>query len=700
MAKKRSNGSNYYEKIKELFDGKKTTSLSLKELIDKLQIPKQHVKACNSALNELITDGHIEVKRGKFYSTKEVPKKETVQGKASVHPRGFAFVDVDGLEQDVFIPKPFVNGAVDKDIVAVEVESKVSSKGPEGKITHIVERAHSEVSCVIEEKYENNTYYSFASLVGIDKDFLVEAKKGQKLKRGDRVLAKVTHWAKKDEPTVSTLIKVMGSMDDANLDIDCALTEFKLSKKFPKGVVTEAKEYGKTVPKAQDKKRRDLTKMITFTIDPTTAKDFDDALSIEKDEKGNTFLAVHIADVSHYVKPGTMLDSEAYKRGNSTYFPGKCIPMLPEELSNELCSLKENVERFTVSVLMKLDSNGVLLSYEIVKGIIKSQKRFTYEEAMDVLDHKIEHPLLPQLKELVELCHKFKAIRRSRGSVDLVMPDISLNINKNGDPIAFTKVEYDITHQLVEECMLKANEMVATHLRDKCQGSLFRVHEEPGSDQMGDFKTLAETLGFRLPSDPTPNDLQKLFDEAKGSPVVYQLSVAYIRSMKQALYSTENIGHYGLSLENYTHFTSPIRRYSDLIIHRLLFDENEATDLNAIAGYCSDTERVSFRAEMQVLKLKKLRLLNKMMETNPAQVYPAVVTKVKKVGIHFELESLLTDGFIHISKLSKDYFVYNQKRDRLIGSDTNEQFYISKVIGVRLESVDLVIQEAEWVIDS
>ena len=698
MTKKRSILDNYYEKIKELFEGKKTTSLSLDELVEKLQIPQKHHKVCNSALNDLISEGHIEVKRGRFYSTKEMPKKELVKGKASVHPRGFAFVDVDGLEQDVFIPRPFVNGAVDKDIVEVEVEAKVSAKGPEGKITQILERAHSEVCCIIEERYDKDLYYSFAPLIGVEKDILVETKKGVKLKRGDRVLAKVKHWAKKDEPSISKLIKVMGTIENAGQDIECALTEFKLSPNFPKGVVTEAKKYGKSIPDELPEGRKDLTHLTTFTIDPKTAKDFDDALSIEKDQNGNTFLAVHIADVSHYVKPGSMLDTEAYKRGNSTYFPGKCLPMLPEELSNELCSLKEKVKRYTVSVLMQLDPNGELKSYEIVKGVIYSQKRFTYEEAMEVLDNKLKSPFLPQLKELVELCHKFKVLRRNRGSVDLAMPDISLNIDDKGNPTGFTQVDYDITHQLVEECMLKANEIVATHLGKQKKVSLYRVHEEPGSDQIGDFRTLAETLGFKLPNDPTPKDLQKLFEEAKGSAVIYQLSVAYIRSMKLAIYSTENIGHYGLSLENYTHFTSPIRRYSDLIIHRLLFDENEAQDMNAIADHCSETERVSFRAEMQVLKLKKLRLLQQMKQANPNQSYPAVVTKVKKIGIHFELENLLTDGFIHISNLSNDFYNYNQARDRLIGADTNEQFYISKKINIRLDSVDLILQEAEWVV--
>lgn len=698
MKKPKSTQALLLSKLRKFVQNHSNFPWTFQQIMKELRIPKSYTKKVQKALDILLSQNLIHIKEDGIYPTDQSDVHPVVEGKVSLHPRGFAFVSVEGEERDIFIPKPYTNSAVDKDLVEVVIDNKTSSKGPEGKIVRILERARSKMVCVIEERHETHSYYAFSPLLGIEKELIVCVKNPKTLRRGDRVVVSISRWGRGEKPTLATYEKTLGTIHKAATDIDCALIEYTLSGRFPKEVEKEAAQFGSSVPKQMDPQRTDLTHLTTFTIDPTTARDFDDALSIEKNSDGSYHLGVHIADVSHYVRPHTKLDEEAYERGNSTYFPQQCIPMLPEALSNNLCSLKEGVERFTVSILMKLDPNGHVQTYEITKGKICSQKRFTYEEAKEVLDGKKQSHLLPQLQELCHLCHQFKKLRRERGSVDLSLPEIKINVNAKGEATGFSRIEYDITHQLVEECMLKANELVAKHLKEKLPSSIYRIHDAPTAEQMKDLQQLATLFGFKIPSDPSQQDLQQLFDEAKDSPLLYQLSTAYIRSMKLAIYSTENIGHYGLALDHYTHFTSPIRRYTDLVIHRLLFDEQDLSSLKTIADHCSETERNSFRAEMSVIQMKKLRLLKSLYQQNPKAIYPAVITKIKPQGFHFELANLLTDGFLHISQLYSDYFVYMQETKRLVGSKTQVHYHVGKEIKLKMQSVDLILQEVEWIL--
>lgn len=437
--------------------------------------------------------------------------------------------------------------------------------------------------------------------------------------------------------------------------------------------------------------------MECFTIDPDTAKDFDDALSLSKDRKGIYHLGVHIADAAHYVKTETALDKEALLRCNSTYFPGTCLPMLPEELSNELCSLKPDVDRLTISVMMDFDKKGTLIKHEIVRSFIHSKKRFTYGEAKEVLDGKKKSPHKKTLKLMVDLCHLLKAKRYERGSIDFSLSEMVIQVDDEGRPTGIKKVEYDITHQLVEEFMLKANEMVATELTMRGKSLLYRVHEAPSEENFKDFFAFAHVLGFKISPEPTIEELRDLFEKAKKTPFAAQLSIAFIRSMKLAQYSPENVGHYGLSLEYYCHFTSPIRRYSDLITQRLLFDEEqENINLERIAERCSEQERISFKAETSVKTLKKLRLLDDFFKNDPHREFTAIVTKIKPFGLHFELSDLMLEGFLHISELEDDYFNHDAKRNMLVGTRTGKVHCLGETLLVKLVSVDLILLESRW----
>jgi len=370
--------------------------------------------------------------------------------------------------------------------------------------------------------------------------------------------------------------------------------------------------------------------------------------------------------------------------------------MLPEELSNHLCSLKEKVIRLTISVLIELDASGNTLNYKIVRSYINSQKRFTYKDAKEVLDKKTSSPHYATLKLMEKLCHLLKKKRFERGSVDLALPEIVILIDDNGKPYGFEEIEYDITHQLVEEFMLKANEIVAESFASKDLPSVYRIHEDPSPENLEDFYALARTLGFAVPGTPKVEDIQKLFSLAKKTPYAQQLSIAYIRSMKLAIYSHENVGHYGLALENYCHFTSPIRRYSDLIVHRLLFDKRVPEKIEEISQKCSERERVSFKAEMNVLGLKKLRLLKIYQKEDPRRVYNATVNKVKPFGIFFTVAPIQAEGFLHISDLKDDYYDYQSREQALVGKNSGRSFKMGDKLDVLLEEIDLILMESKW----
>lgn len=627
--------------------------------------------------------------------------EEVVSGILRMHPKGFGFVIPDNpslCPQDIFIPKHLTDNAVDGDHVEVLINlDAVSEKGPEGRIHSILNRARKHIAGTIRNISGKGEIMAYVPLLGNTRPVVVQAAPEQHLKIGDRVILQVETWGNEREPTLCQVSHVIGNISDPSIDVAAAVEEFDLRSLFPKKAVDQARAYGKTASAKELQTRVDLTKNECFTIDPDTAKDFDDALNISKDRKGNFKLGVHIADVAHYVKSGTALDQEAILRCNSTYFPGTCVPMLPEELSNELCSLKPNVIRLTVSVLMEFDKEGTLKKYEIVRSFIESVKRFTYFEAKDVLDKKKKSPHSKALHDMVELCTLLKQKRSERGSIDFALPELVVVVNPKGEPEGMKKIEYDITHQLVEEFMLKANELVAVELNKRGKELIYRVHEVPQEENFNDFLQFARTLGLSVPLKPTPVELQALFHKAKETPYFQQLSVAFIRSMRLAQYSPDNVGHFGLALEHYCHFTSPIRRYSDLVIQRLLFDEEEEDlNLSAIARQCSDQERVSFRAEMSVKTLKKLRLLQKYYKNDPQHEFVAIVTKIKPFGLFFEVQELMFEGFLHISELENDYFIYDEKNGVLFGRSSGKTHRSGETIKVRLTHIDLILLEAGW----
>jgi len=679
--------------------GKNFVPLTLRELISKLHIAKENKDIFKKILKELKSKGLTKYSKGKYIPAKA--NVDIVKGILKLHHRGFGFVCLDDptlYDQDIFIPKQFTQNAVDGDLVEVEINPlNLSEKGPEGKIVKILERSRTHLAGIIRAIEWRGDIIAYSPLLGVERRVVVELSSDFRLRIGDRIVMEVLDWGTRDTETLCSVTHYLGHISQPACDIPAAIEEFNLKSDFPREALIEARAFGTQVSKKDLKARLDLRELHCVTIDPETAKDFDDALSLEIDSDGCYHLGVHIADVSHYVKPGTCLDAEAKARCNSTYFPGQCIPMLPATLSENLCSLKPNVNRLAVSAMMLFDPNGKLKSFEFKRSVIKSRKRFSYKEAKEVLDGKRKSSHRGLLMRLEALCLLLKKQRYERGSLEFSLPDLVIHVDEKGQPTKTEHVLYDITHQLVEEFMLKANEVVATHLSQQGKDITYRVHEEPSEESMKDFVILAAAFGFDLPNSPTPQDLQTFFDEALQTPFGGFLAISYIRRMRIAMYSPQNIGHYGLCLTHYCHFTSPIRRYIDLVVHRILFgDDLEYANLEAIARQCSEQERVSEKSENTVNLLKKLRYIKSLVDNAPNQQFEAVITRVRNFGVSFEVMDFMLEGFFHVSELEDDFYEYDDNKGLLFGTYTGETFFVGDKVRVMVKEVDLILLQSHW----
>lgn len=683
----------------QFVSGRGYRPLTEAELMERLGLPPQHEPVFKRVLAKLLKEGVIVLTDNRF-AIKQ-PSADVVTGVLRVHPRGFGFLqpeDISAYPEDIFIPKHLTMNAIDGDIVEVTINpTATSEKGPEGKVTTILERSRTHIAGIVRNVELDGDTVAYVPLLGTGRRVVVQASQNESLKVGDRIVMEVLDWGSQEKETTCRLSHHIGHISDPSCDIPAAIEEYELKTQFPNRVIKEAESFGTQVSKQDIASREDFRALECFTIDPDTAKDFDDAISLSKDKNGHYHLGVHIADVSHYVQTGSALDKEASSRCNSTYFPAYCIPMLPGVLSENLCSLKPKVNRLTVSVMVDLDSEGNLLQYRITRSVIKSTKRFTYREAKKVLDGLKKSPHAKTLHLMVELCGVLKRKRYERGSIEFSIPELVVIVDEKGEPQNTDLVLYDITHQLVEEFMLKANEIVAWHLSNQGKNLTYRVHDEPAEENMRDFADLARAFGFELPEKPTAADLQKLFDEAVSTPYGPYLATSFIRRMRLAVYSPENIGHYGLALSHYCHFTSPIRRYVDLVVHRILFGEGDDREsLEKIALRCSEQERISSKAEGSVVLLKKLRLLQKMMKENPHKQYEAVVTRIKNFGFFFEVLDVMLEGFFHVSELENDFFIFEESRMRLKGVHTGITYGSGEKVIVMPKDVDFIYLESKW----
>ena len=685
----------YAKKLQKFFPQQKsfTKQNCLKLLLTETEDKEFLLKAL-----DLFLDMQVITKQGRSYSFSRLPVFE-IEGTISIHPHGFGFLvpsEKYAIWDEVFIPKSVTQKAMSGDVVKVIIKG-LDSKGPEGVVKEIISKSRDEIACTILAFNSDGSLRVDSPAHSRTHDIWFEKQPKKDLSIGDRVILKVIDWGKEeDDPWQAVLKKCIGSIYSSKTDIPYAVEAYHVRSVFEEEILEEALSFGSRVKKKDMEGRKDLRDLVTFTIDPVTAKDFDDAISI-RPYKGGYELYVHIADVSHYVVEGGLIDQEAKLRCNSTYFPGICVPMLPPALADNLCSLKPQVNRLAVSTRIILDKDGQVEKYHFMRSVIRSDYRMTYGRVRSLLEGKGHSPVLTQLEWLKDLCLKRKEIRSSRGVLDLSLPALIPSLDQAGDISNFDIEPYDLSHQMVEELMVLNNNLVAEALYERYSEALYRVHEPPSPEKLQAYNELLSRFGFKLSKDEPIT--QSIVDEFSSMEIGPYLCAQYIKSMKIARYAVDSLGHFGLHLDHYSHFTSPIRRYADLICHRLLFDGDfDINRLQKQALECSEKERVSEKAEKAVLRIKKLRYLKKLSQEDSI-LLPGMITEIKPFGVIVEIPSLQIDSFVHVSDLNMGYFHYNQGAKRL-ELDNGMCIVVGSSCEVELKSVDLLNERAVWRINS
>ncbi|OGW55272.1 MAG: ribonuclease R, partial [Nitrospirae bacterium RIFCSPLOWO2_02_42_7] len=547
----------------------------------------------------------------------------------------------------------------------------------------------------------------------ISHDIYIPPKLFNKAKDGDVVVAKIIAYPQKTRNPEGEIIKVLGRSSTPGIDTGMIIEEYELPTEFPEDVITEAEALPGEVAESMLKERVDLRSLKTVTIDGERAKDFDDAVSIERLPDGRFRLWVHIADVSYYVPWGSELDNESYNRGTSVYLPDRVIPMFPERLSNHICSLNPREDRLTLTAEMMFDGNGNRINYKIYESVINSNERMTYTAVKEILEDE-DSKIISRYSDLIEtfhlmreLCLKLRAKRMGRGSIDFDLPEPEIILDLQSKTINIVRSERNIAHQIIEEFMLAANETIAQHMGNKEIPFIYRVHESPDEDKIMEFNEFMEDLGYKFKlNHQQPKTFQRLLNKLEGKSEETLINQLLLRSMKQARYSTENIGHFGLASEHYTHFTSPIRRYPDLIVHRLIKEvsknrrvkEDRRSMLDAklkdIAKHSSERERLSMEAEREVVELKKLEF----MQDKIGSEYDGVISGVVAFGFFVELEDILVEGLVRVTSMYDDFYRFEERQHRLAGDRTDKVYRLGDKVRVRVDKVDMEKRKIDFIL--
>ena len=520
---------------------------------------------------------------------------------------------------------------------------------------------------------------------------------------GDKVVAHLDSWPSRHVNPEGHIIEVLGPVGKPGVDMLSIIRKHQLPTDFPQAVLQEAGRVSPEVDLREAGNRDDLRGKFIFTIDPDDAKDFDDAIDVERTAAGWK-LGIHIADVSHYVRPKTTLDREAYARGNSVYLADRVIPMLPEALSNGICSLKPGVERLAFSVFAEVNKQGKVHSVRFAKSVIKSAARLTYKQAFEILKHAPGgDPLAERVHVAWELAAVLRKKRFAAGSLDLDFPEIKVWLDDKGTPIRLERVENDISHQLIEEMMLLANELVGRELKLRNQPALYRIHEKPDAEKLLEFREFAAGQGVRAGDLTQRPELQKLLSGLSGQPHESAVKIALLKSLKRARYSPDPVGHYGLAKPDYTHFTSPIRRYSDLVVHRglermlgLTKSGPDSSALGVVAEHISTTERTASDAERESVRLKKLEYFQLQVAKRTGHSFKATILDVKNYGMFVELPEFLLSGLVHVSSLDGDFYVLDTARGRLVGRKSKKVYQVGATVEVIVARVDMFKQQVDF----
>lgn len=689
--------------VKAFFKTNPSRDFKSKEVAKRLKIKTENdYKELKSTLHRLALEKFLQ-KNGKKYRLNSFPDTNRILGHFQLNEGGFGFVLPKNPElRDIYISARNSANAFHGDLVEVVLFAKQKGKNLEGQITKVIKRKRKQV---VGRLRKSKSFYFISPYDSrIHRDIYIDAEDLLGAKPGDKVSVGKIKWDDRMLNPEGEVLEVLGEEGTLDAEVISIAREFGIPTDFKRSVIQEAEKIKIEITDEEKSKRIDFRDKNVFTIDPKDAKDFDDALSIEKLASGNFKVGVHIADVSYYVKADSGLDDEALMRGNSTYLVGKAIPMLPEKLSNNICSLIPNKDRLTTSVIFEMTSTGKVIKYQIAKTIINSKRRFTYDEAQKIIEEK-KGEFNKEIIHLNNIATKLRRKRYSEGSLEFFTPEVEFELSSDGNPISIVKKEIKESNMLVEEFMLLANKSVAEKIsREKKIPFVYRVHDFPEQEKLEEFSRFVKSLGysFNPHSGKAAAQFNKLMEDAKGTEEEGVINELAIRSMAKAIYSPQNIGHYGLGFSFYTHFTSPIRRYSDLIVHRIV--ENTAIDksgidysleeLTKICDHISATERNSMEAERYSVKQKQVQFLNDRI----GEDFHAVISGVTNFGIFVELTDYLAQGLVRVKDLEGDFYVLSEKKYSLIGNRTKKQFRLGDRICVTLVRVDSDNLELDFII--
>lgn len=652
-------------------------------------------------LNQLEDSGEIVRTRTNRYGIPE--KMNLIRGRLQNHPKGFGFVITENPDQeDIYVHANDMNGALHGDTVLVRLEKISGGNRSEGRIIRVVQRGITEVVGT----FKDETHYAFVipDEKRIGKDIFIPKEAYNGAVDGHKVVVKIVRYPEGRVNPEGEVVEILGHKNDPGVDILSIIRKFGLPEAFPADVLAEAEAAPDEISEEEIRGRRDLRDRMMVTIDGADAKDLDDAVSVEVLPNGHYRLGVHIADVSYYVRENSPLDQEAYRRGTSVYLVDRVIPMLPHRLSNGICSLNPKVDRLTISCDMEMDAEANVVKYDIFLSVIRTNERMTYADIRKILEDNDEEliakyeELVPMFRKMEELARKLRTRRMRRGAIDFDFREAKIYVNEEGTPTDIGFRERSIAESIIEEFMLAANETVAEHFHWMKQPFIYRVHEDPKEEKLQAFMEFITNFGYSIRGKGNtvhPRALQQLLEEVKGTPEEIIISTVMLRSMKQARYDAESLGHYGLATEFYTHFTSPIRRYPDLIVHRRIRESLEGDlsekrlahwqeQMPVIADHCSQRERLAVDAERETDDLKKAEFMLERI----GEEFEGVISGVTSFGIFVELPNTI-EGLVHVSFLTDDYYHYHEKAYALIGERTGKQFRIGDVVQVRVSNVNV-----------
>jgi ribonuclease R len=720
-----SNGRKIQGQILALLRRKDYRPLDKTDIARELGLKGRERVALRQNLRDLERAGEIaRVRKNRYVLPAEA---DLVTGKLSIHQAGYGFLTSEKPgEPDIFIAAENTGTAMHGDRVVARISrdlpyARVKGRR-EGRVIRILERARDTVIGTLQ--HSQNFYYVVPDdprmvhdiyvrppAVVSDRRDRIDHKENQPsetaaiAKVGDKVIVHLEAWESRHVNPEGQIIEVLGASSAPGVDMLSIIRRYDLPTEFPKEVLKEADQIPEEIHAQQLDGREDLRNQFIVTIDPDDARDFDDAIHVEKLKNGGWHLGVHIADVAAYVEPDSALDREARRRGNSVYLPDRVIPMLPERLSNGVCSLNPGVDRLTHSVFVHFDKKGIARSARFARSMIRSAHRLTYKQAYAILKSPPHDPLSQRLHTAWKLGALLRQKRFEHGALDLDFPEVKVWVDGNGYPVRLERVENDESHQLIEEFMLVANEAVARELKKRAIPTIYRIHENPDPEKLTEYREFVLSFNYKVGDLTHRTELQRLLATIAGKPEEQALKVALLKSLKRARYDPRPLGHYGLAKANYLHFTSPIRRYADLVAHRALANRNgkqrsgiDMSHVTSIAEHISLTERVAADAEIESAQMKKLEFFQRQLDERSPRIFRAAIIDVRNYGLMVELPDALITGLVHVSSLTDDFYLFEPARRQLVGRRSRKRFSIGDDISVFVSRVDSFKRQVDFAI--